>query len=89
MDAWRATVRGRVQGVGFRWSTVRSAEALGVAGWVRNLPTGEVEVFAQGGGEALRQFHQYLAAGPRHASVRSVVLVDEAPDPTMRGFTIR
>jgi len=44
-------VRGVVQGVGFRWSCVREAERLGVAGWVRNLPTGEVEIVAEGGEE--------------------------------------
>lgn len=48
-DARRLTVRGRVQGVGFRAWTVREAKALGLDGWVRNRRDGTVEVLACGG----------------------------------------
>ena len=48
MKAVRAVVGGRVQGVGFRYSTVDQANRHGVTGWVRNMPSGQVEVFVQG-----------------------------------------
>jgi acylphosphatase len=67
-----ARVRGRVQGVGFRASTVQVARGLGLAGWVRNLVTGEVELEAEGGSEALAQLVTFLRSGPRGARVDGV-----------------
>ena len=60
-------VEGRVQGVGYRWYVSETATQLGVAGWVRNLPDGSVEVSAVGGDEALATLRQRLSSGPRHA----------------------
>ena len=48
IEARRFVVRGRVQGVGFRWFVEREAHILGIAGWVRNNSDGGVEVHAQG-----------------------------------------
>jgi acylphosphatase len=48
IEAKRYVVRGRVQGVGFRWFVEREAHMLGIAGWVRNNHDGSVEVLAQG-----------------------------------------
>jgi acylphosphatase len=48
MTTKKFVVSGRVQGVGFRYFVVREAEALSLAGWVRNLPDGRVEVLASG-----------------------------------------
>ena len=47
-EARRFLVRGRVQGVGFRWFVEREAHMLGIAGWVRNNADGSVEVLAMG-----------------------------------------
>jgi acylphosphatase len=62
-------VRGRVQGVGFRWYVVRRARELGVAGWVRNLPGGEVEIDAEGDATALGRLRQIAGRGPRSSQV--------------------
>ena len=70
--ALHALVRGRVQGVGFRWSTQRRATELGLAGWVRNKSDGCVELHAEGDDEALESFFAWLQRGPRLARVESV-----------------
>ena len=70
-------VQGRVQGVGFRYFVCRRAQSLGVGGWVRNLPDGEVEVLAQAEPHVLLQFEQALIRGPRGADVESI-RVEEA-----------
>jgi acylphosphatase len=70
--ARRFLVRGRVQGVGFRWFVEREALMLGVAGWVRNNADGAVEVFAQGTSEQLAALRGRLQQGPRAARVDNV-----------------
>jgi acylphosphatase len=65
-------VSGRVQGVGFRWSTARRAEELGLRGAVRNCADGTVEVAAEGPAPALRRFAEWLEQGPRGAHVAGV-----------------
>lgn len=69
MKGFRAVVRGRVQGVGFRAATEETARALGLTGWVRNMPDGAVEVDAEGPESALRELEQFLRRGPRMARV--------------------
>ena len=70
--ARRFLVRGRVQGVGFRWFVERQAHILGIAGWVRNNADGAVEVFAQGTREQISNLHAQLRQGPRAARVDTV-----------------
>ena len=65
-------VRGRVQGVGYRWWTVDQATALGLAGWVRNRRDGSVEILAIGAPHALDSLAASCAHGPAPASVTSV-----------------
>ena len=69
MKGFRAAIRGRVQGVGFRATTEQVARSLGLSGWVRNLPDGGVEVEAAGEENALRELEQFLRRGPRMAHV--------------------
>lgn len=69
-------VSGRVQGVGFRFSTCAEARRLGVTGWVRNLPNGDVEVFACGEADRLTVLAEWLWQGPRAARVTNVVATD-------------
>ena len=65
-------VRGRVQGVGFRWFVRERARALGLAGWVRNRDDGSVEVLAEGDEPSLRQLRSLLRTGPSGAKVSEV-----------------
>ena len=88
MNAVRYLVRGRVQGVGFRWFVSSAAVRLGVRGWVRNLPDGSVEVVAAGSPDALASLERSLRNGPPAAHVAEVIAAP-ATDPTEAGFEIR
>ena len=77
-QARRFLVRGRVQGVGFRWFVEREAHILGIAGWVRNNADGSVEVLAMGSRDQLLGLRSRLRAGPRAARVDDV----EEPKPS-------
>ena len=73
-------IEGRVQGVGFRYFVMREAQALGLSGWVRNLPDGRVEVLARGEPDLVSALEGRLWEGPPHAHVASVEGRDaEAP----------
>lgn len=80
-------VRGRVQGVGFRWSTTRTAEQLDVRGTVRNRADGAVEVHAEGTEEAIRDLEAWLREGPRAARVDDLEEIDPEDD-LPHGFEI-
>jgi len=79
----RYLVKGRVQGVGFRFFVEREARVLGVAGWVRNNPDGAVEVLAVGTQEQHAALKARLHQGPRAARVDAVD-ESEAPAPKDR-----
>lgn len=81
-------VRGRVQGVGFRWFVREEARAGGVAGWVRNTPDGAVEVAANGSAVALDRLRQRLREGPPGASVTAVEDLPPASEPLDQPFAI-
>lgn len=66
------TVRGVVQGVGFRWFVVREAARLGLVGWVANVPDGTVTLEAEGGAEAVERLVDLLRVGPPGAVVQAV-----------------
>jgi DNA ligase D-like protein (predicted 3'-phosphoesterase) len=70
--AVRASVRGQVQGVGFREATRRRAQRLGVLGWVRNAEEGTVAVHAEGPASAIEELVRFLEKGPRGAEVDDV-----------------
>ncbi len=86
MAAARFVVRGRVQGVGFRYFVRSTARALRVDGWVRNGDDGSVTAVAVGSDAALAQFERRLRAGPPGARVETVSrtepqTVDSLPHP--------
>lgn len=66
-------VKGRVQGVGFRWYVHREAAALELQGWVRNTEDGHVEVLAAGDAETLAELKQALRKGSRGSRVDAVI----------------
>jgi len=89
MKTLHCVISGRVQGVFFRAWTRNQARELGIGGWARNLPSGQVEVLAQGADEALAAFLELLRQGPPLAQVDRVdknFLDDAQP---MTGFVIR
>ena len=89
VHARRFLVRGRVQGVGFRWFVEREAFILQVAGWVRNNPDGSVEVLAQGTREQLAGLHSRLREGPRAARVAEVEVSEAQPVAGLASFQIQ
>ena len=88
IEACRYIVRGRVQGVGFRWFVEREAHLLGIAGWVRNKHDGSVEVLAQGTRDQLSGLHSRLREGPRASRVDSVDVQDAKAVNGLNSFRI-
>jgi acylphosphatase len=94
MKRVRVLVRGRVQGVGFRASAVDEGRRLGLRGWARNLPSGEVEVEAEGEDAAVEAMVAWLRKGPPSARVLNLDVDDRRPGPdsggqSLQGFVIR
>ena len=84
-----ATVRGIVQGVGFRWFVEREAARLGLQGWVANQADGSVEIVAEGSDEHLALLVLQLWEGPAGSSVSDVQVRNEPARGNVVGFTIR
>ena len=84
-------VQGRVQGVGFRQFTQDTARWLGIAGWVRNLPDGRVEVLARVSAEIKTKFLAALRQGPTHSRVDHLSVDTPTEDMNCpdQGFAIR
>lgn len=84
MRARHFLISGRVQGVYYRLSTCKRAQALGVTGWVRNLTDGRVEILATGTERALEELERWLWQGPQRAQVEAVdsrsLLAETFPD---------
>ena len=72
MAAYRFTVTGRVQGVGYRYFVLQQARALGITGFARNEGDGSVQVVAEGPDDALAVLEQRLREGPAFSAVSSV-----------------
>ncbi len=83
-----ANIRGRVHGVGFRYTTQSRAKDLGLVGWVRNEKDGSVSVWAQGPSDAIEQLTDFLEIGPRAARVTESRVEDVEPDSTITAFRV-
>jgi acylphosphatase len=86
--ARRFVVRGRVQGVGFRYFAAEAAGVEGLSGWVRNRDDGAVEVSVEGDAESVVRFERKIRRGPPAARVDDVLVEDGAPSGRLGGFRI-
>jgi acylphosphatase len=89
VKAIRFKVTGHVQGVGYRQTCRRVARSLDLVGWVRNLPDGSVEAFAQGGDAALDGLLEWAWHGPAPSRVTGVESDVVASDPTLTDFFVQ
>lgn len=85
----RVCISGRVQGVFFRDSARKRAEGFDLAGWVKNLPDGRVEVLFEGSSRNVRKMVDWCKQGPAQASVERVDTVFEEARGDLEGFKVR
>ncbi len=81
-------IRGVVQGVSFRYYTRRTAESLGVRGWVRNLPDGDVEGVFEGKESQVRELVNWCRRGPEGARVEELFIDWEEPTGEFADFRV-
>jgi acylphosphatase len=83
-------VKGRVQGVGFRWFVHREAAELGLRGWVRNTDNGAVEILAAGEPDQLKDLMLALQKGSRGSRVDQVIehTLDDSEGARLKSFEI-
>lgn len=83
-------ISGRVQGVGFRYFTYRTAKELNIRGWVKNLQDGTVETVFTGSPENVKHMHEKLKEGPSRARVQHIKEVELTTDTdSFNDFSIR
>jgi acylphosphatase len=81
-------VRGRVQGVGFRYFVQHAGNRLGLCGDVRNCPDSTVEIIVEGNADKLADFIKQVEVGPPQARVQRVEVMDIPVKGTYRSFSI-
>jgi len=89
MVTQRIRIRGRVQGVGYRYALSAEAERRGLAGWVRNRTDGSVEALVQGDGEQLAALIAWARRGPPASRVDEVSVESADADEVLLGFQLR
>lgn len=77
--AVKLTISGKVQGVGFRFFVKENAQSLGIKGYVKNLPDGEVEAFFQGSKENVNKMIEMCKKGPLTAEVEDIKVEEKEP----------
>ncbi len=89
MKAYRATIKGRVTGVGFRYSAIREARRYpSVTGWVRNADDRVVEAFVQGDDDEVEEMLAWLRHGPECAHVEEFDVLEAFPDASLTTFGV-
>ena len=83
-----ALIRGRVQGVGFRYEARSIARSLGLVGWITNLSDGGVETYAEGTTAAINRYRNWLNSGPPGAIVNSLDVIERQPKGEYQSFTV-
>ena len=86
--ARKFSIRGDVQGVGYRFFAQRAAARHQVVGYVRNCPDGSVEAFVEGAANSVEAFKHDLATGPQWATVDQVEEIDLEPTGSYSAFRI-
>ncbi|AXS81779.1 MULTISPECIES: acylphosphatase [Marinobacter] len=86
---WHLLISGRVQGVYYRASTEKRAAELGLTGYARNLPSGQVEVVAEGSEGQLHQLHEWCKGGPPDARVDAIEITEQPPSGAFTDFSVR
>ena len=89
MIAWRLCIHGQVQGVGYRYAMAEAAQALGVAGWVRNRRDGTVEAFVQGEPASVDAILAWCRHGPPSARVTAIDTTAVDANPAIDAFEHR
>ena len=89
MGRRRLVVRGKVQGVGFRWFVRETSRRLGLAGWVENRADGSVEIAAEGDDASLELLERAVHSGPPAASVSDVEHLPDSAEPLTKPFSVR
>lgn len=69
-------VKGRVQGVGYRFSAKKAAEKMNITGTIKNLPDGSVQIYASGDSLNMQRFIEWCDEGPTLAKVTQVIAID-------------
>jgi len=88
-QTWQVRVRGRVQGVGYRYACVQQARVLGLAGWVRNRADGSVEALLQGPREQLERMTAWMRQDVPGARVSGMDVAEVNAAPAFSGFEQR
>jgi acylphosphatase len=89
MGSLHVQIKGRVQGVGFRWYVRVSGRRLQLSGWVKNCPDGSVEVAAAGSEDRLAELRKLLKRGPDGAEVSEVVDLEEVTNDLEYPFAMK
>lgn len=89
MPAVHLSIQGRVQGVGYRFFVQDAAQELGLVGWVRNVPDGSVEAYAEGPKKALEAWIIRLKQGPPLSRVETLQPTWQPPQENTTTFSIR
>ena len=88
METVHLVIKGNVQGVYYRASAKEKANELGVKGWIKNSPGGQVEAMASGNKEQLDKFIEWCRQGPQHAEVSDIV-VTKREEENFNDFSIK
>ena len=80
MASLHVQIKGRVQGVGFRWFVRVAARRLQLSGWVKNRPDGTVEIAAAGSEDRLAELRKLIQRGPDGAEVSEFADLDDVTD---------
>jgi acylphosphatase len=89
MKRVRILIEGKLQGANFRYHTQQEAQKLGLAGFVRNLSDGRIEIDAQGGDESVDKMLAWCQEGPQSAQLKSILFRYDEPNEHVTGFIVR